>query len=81
MLFHALLRADQGTQRSVLCCSWQNTCSTWLPAEAAGLTFDEAFFRAGDFAGENTDSVYTPFVSESIIIFFWFFQPKRWYSA
>ncbi|KAF7346700.1 hypothetical protein MSAN_01807800 [Mycena sanguinolenta] len=35
---------------------FQNTCSTWLPAEAAGLTFDEAFFRAGDFSGENTDT-------------------------
>ncbi|KAF7340527.1 hypothetical protein MSAN_02124200 [Mycena sanguinolenta] len=35
---------------------FQNTCSTWAPAEGAGLTFRFAFIRPGDYRGENTDT-------------------------
>ncbi|KAJ7614306.1 hypothetical protein DFH06DRAFT_1368601 [Mycena polygramma] len=33
---------------------FDNACSTWAPAVAAGLTFVDNLVEAGDFQGKNT---------------------------
>ncbi|KAJ6502692.1 hypothetical protein C8R47DRAFT_1210760 [Mycena vitilis] len=55
---------------------FENTCTTWPPAVAAGFTFENYLVEAGDYQGKNADTqakifcvwldgtVQTPFTSE-----------------
>ncbi|KAJ6452501.1 hypothetical protein C8R45DRAFT_1223533 [Mycena sanguinolenta] len=51
-----LYEIPAGDDMATFTADWTAACSTWAPAAAQGLTFNEAFINPGDFQGKNADT-------------------------